>query len=245
MLKIFLLISGCKLITEFETLLQSGQLETIIKKLEQGELKANDDHAHIFENHKAQLNRMMSELSLRVASAGKPQIPSTPVIRWGQSQANLFMQVKLSHRFDAPACIQIESYNAKLENSVLIFSAVCHQAQKLIRFAFEIELFEDAKKVEVKQESIGTFVITVEKSVEKIWPDLFRNYEQRSLFKTKVWVELEKEHKNDMEEFLKLMEIYLDNKQNGNQEKIKKKNSRSKMGISAFFSTIVIFLLLT
>jgi hypothetical protein len=45
-----------------------------------------------------------------------------PVFKWGQSKQEIFMEVKLSHRFDAPGCLEsIDSKEVdkmiKIENS--------------------------------------------------------------------------------------------------------------------------------
>lgn len=52
-------------------------------------------------------------------SESKPKQFVTPVFKWGQSNEEIFIEIKLSHRFDSPGCL--ESIKAeKVEEMVTI-----------------------------------------------------------------------------------------------------------------------------
>ena len=39
-------------------------------------------------------------------SLNKKKQKVSPVFKWGQSNEEIFMEIKLSHRFDSPGCIE-------------------------------------------------------------------------------------------------------------------------------------------
>lgn len=46
----------------------------------------------------------LKRIDVLIAKSKKPQVV-LPVFKWGQSKTEVFIEIKLSHRFDAPGCL--------------------------------------------------------------------------------------------------------------------------------------------
>lgn len=79
------------------------------------------------------------------------------------------------------------------------------------------------EKFEVEKEGVGTLRVVLFKIKEGIWEDLFWNFEDRFVFKAKIWYQLEEVFKDDMEKFYEVHDAYVDMK-----KMIRKKKNRGK-----------------
>ena len=154
-----------------------------------------------------------------------------PVFKWGQNKKKTFLFIKLSHRFDAPGCLEFsdEKPFLKIHSNKFIFEVNCVQATQPLVFKLDFDLFDLVKEeFEIEKRGVGTLKITLEKNKEGIWKDLFQNFEDRYLFKAKIWYELEEVFKKDMEEFYRLNDEYVDLKKKEKKKKNKKKRKRKR-----------------
>ena len=61
----------------------------------------------MFTECKIKHQKTIQDLDLLIARSKKTQV-LVPVFKWGQNKEEIFMEIKMSHRFDAPGCL--ESY---------------------------------------------------------------------------------------------------------------------------------------
>lgn len=122
------------------------------------------------------------------------------------------MHLKLSHRFDAPGCLEVTHISHNVTDSKLNFRAECVQATSPLVFLLAFDLFANATEVTLTKESVGTYILRVTKSQPEIWPDIFADYSIRNNFKTRIWFELEDKYPDDMGQFLSKMEKYVEQK---------------------------------
>ena len=67
-----------------------------------------------------------------------------PSLRWAQSPLNTFIEVKFSHRFDSPACLDIFDSEIVIKgNRTLIVSAMCRNDKKLLKYELEVPLYDE------------------------------------------------------------------------------------------------------
>jgi hypothetical protein len=149
-----------------------------------------------------------------IARSKKPQ-KVQPVFKWGQSNSEVFIEIKLSHRFDAPGCLDtlsredVHDVISLTQGTSFRFSRKCVQANQPLLFELEFPLFQPIESVDLEPNSVGKLTVVLKKSEEKLWKDLFSDPADRKKFTFKVWSELSDSYP-EMEDFYELYDDYLE-----------------------------------
>lgn len=147
-----------------------------------------------------------------------------PVMKFGQSEDEVHVFLKLSHRFDSPGCLELtKEPEVSVDVDRLKFRAECVQAQYPMIFVLSFQLFREVSKVKLEKMSIGNYRLVLTKQVSGIWEDLFLHFDDRSKYTVKVWYELEDRYPEAMEKFYSAMERYFKSK----KEEKKRKTART------------------
>ncbi len=185
----------------------------------------NNDLRRNFDSFK---NNTLKELEVLKAliSQNKNKQIIHPVFKWGQSKSDILIFMKLSHRFGSPGCLDvIKDPTISVDEFKFNFTVECIQATQPLIFILNFDLFEKVDKFILDKDSVGTYSLTLKKSEDKIWPDLFKDPKTRENYNPKIWYELEEVHKDDMNEFYEIMEVY--NDKNSGKKKKKKRKRRN------------------
>ena len=175
----------------------------------------------LFDNFKSEIHRDLESLTV-ILSNMKQKMEVAPVMKWGQSNSEVHIFLKLSHRFDSPGCLElIKEPETSFESGKLKFKAECVQASYPMIFVLDFEVYEGVDKMKIEKMSIGNYRIILTKIKEDIWEDLFKNFDDRNKFTLKIWYELEDRYPAAMEEFYTKMDKYFKTKK---EEKKKKAN---------------------
>ena len=133
----------------------------------------------------------------------------TPVFKWGQSEDNILIWVKMSHKIDVPGCLDIKDSSLTFEKNLMKFVVNCMQANQPLEFRLELLLNDDLhhKKATWKKDSVGTGIITIPKNTDgMIIRDLLhKNFKKPPNMKVQVWWELKNAHKKAMEEYERII----------------------------------------
>ena len=85
----------------FAELLSEHRFDRLAEALSAGELTPSVEDRAAFEHTRTELTQQLETLSKRVAAL-QAQQRVAPAFKWGQNRTDVFLQVKLSHRFEAP-----------------------------------------------------------------------------------------------------------------------------------------------
>ncbi|GJM17551.1 MAG: hypothetical protein DHS20C13_28780 [Thermodesulfobacteriota bacterium] len=86
----------------------------------------------------------------------------------------------------------------------------------------DFELYKDSKNPTIKKESVGTYSISIQKSKNEVWKELFKDPAEKKQYNPNLWYQLEDLYPQAMKEYFKL----LDSKEN-NPKKTKAKKCRN------------------
>ena len=67
----------------------------------------------------------------------------TPAFRWAQSASKIFLEIKFSHRFDTPGCLEINDPKVLIRARTLTVSGTCKISGIKFKGDLNIEFFED------------------------------------------------------------------------------------------------------
>lgn len=201
LLSIILLIKSVIFTGVFKQLLDKNDFQAILAKIESGEIPADSHIKSQFQTKKLEILSLLERITNTLSSKREKQIV-VPVFQWGQSKDSILLQVKLSHRFGSPGCLDVTSDPVfNVESNKLLFQVECIQAQQPMIFQLSFELFENGKEALLKRESVGVFALSFAKSQSSIWRELILNEDQRRKFKPKIWYDIESIHPEDMRTF--------------------------------------------
>ena len=168
-------------------------------------LNLNEKIASEFESVKQKMDNLVS----MVSSVKKSHVVQ-PVFKWGQSEKNILILVKFSHKFDAPGCLDIKEGKLTWEKNLMRFVVNCMQANQPLEFRLELLLDEDLhhSKATWVKDSVGTAIITIPKDSngDIIKTLLHKDFKKPGNMKVMIWWELKGQHKSAMAEYERLID---------------------------------------
>ena len=193
----------------------------IIRNINDKVYAVDDEIKQEFEKFRNGVLGSLDNVSITISNAKKKQ-EVFPVMKWGQSASEVFIHLKLSHRFDAPGCLElIKDPEAHVEGRRLILRAECVQATSPMLFVLDFDLLKHAQSIRLTKRSVGTYEVVLKKKEEGIWEDLFYDFDERSKYTLKVWYELEDVYSEAMEQFYEKMDKYFKQKKEAKKRQIK------------------------
>lgn len=181
----------------------------------------DDEIKQEFEKFRGSLTKGLDSVSISISNAKKKQ-EIAPVMKWGQNANEVFIFLKLSHRFDAPGCLElIKDPDVKVQERRLSLRAECVQATLPMVFVLDFDMMRPVESVKVTRMSVGTYELTMKKKEKGIWEDLLLDFDERSKYNLKVWYELEDVYPDDMEEFYDKMDKYFKQKKEAKKRQLK------------------------
>lgn len=207
--------------SEFIADLNSLAFDKIRRNINEKIYAVDDDIKQEFEKFRAGLTRGLDGVSISISNAKKKQ-EIAPVMKWGQNASEVFIFLKLSHRFDAPGCLElIKDPEVKVQDKRLTLRAECVQATLPMVFVLDFDMMRSVESVKVTRMSVGTYELTIKKKEKDIWEDLLFDFDERSKYSLKVWYELEDVYPEDMEEFYDKMDKYFKQKKEAKKRQLK------------------------
>jgi len=116
-----------------------------------------------------------------------------PAFRWAQNKDYIMIEIKYSHRFDSPGCLEVEELLVDISyDKILIFSGFCTISDTTIKFELSIKLFGEINRLQSswQENSIGKFLFNLKKKSSNIWPGLIRD-EELPPPNMQTWIEMQ------------------------------------------------------
>lgn len=99
-----------------------------------------------------------------------------PAFEWAQSLDQVFINIKYSHRWDAPGCVEVKKENIETFENLVMFSAYCIQGDTPIKFVLNLDLFDqiDEKESKFSSSSVGRYQLNLKKKHPGYWRNIVR-----------------------------------------------------------------------
>ncbi|CAK57977.1 unnamed protein product (macronuclear) [Paramecium tetraurelia] len=175
-------------------------------------------------NDKYRNQREMQTLfKLAMAKSNQVQVVQ-PVVQWAQSKNATFINIKFSHRQDAPACLNAKLEVVEIKNESLLIEAFGIVSHIPFKYRYAIKLYKpiDPTTSYEKVESVGTMYVNLTKVEPVLWLRLTEED-----YKTPIWWDLKDNYRKDMEEFAQMLEKESERKER-NADKQAKKNQKKR-----------------
>jgi len=128
----------------------------------------------------------------------------SPALQWAQSMNQIFVQIKFSHRHDAPGCPEVKNLQVDLNPKELYLSAYCIQTDIPIKFEIRLPFYGEISPEESKHDHTanGRYIFTITKSQSgTYWERLVKENSDYPK-NTKMWLEMHEKHKTELEKYL-------------------------------------------
>lgn len=129
-------------------------------------------------------------------------------MKWAQNISHVFINVKLSHRHDAPGCLDVFNERMDFTTNSLNFSAFGIQAHVPINFQLALT-FDSAIVPDFatwQKESVGTMTITLRKWENQLWRKIVPTRELIDRHQIQLWWEMREVYKIDFDNYLEMLE---------------------------------------
>ena len=99
-----------------------------------------------------------------------------PAFEWAQSLDRVFINIKYSHRWDAPGCNEVKKENVESFENLVMFTAYCIQGDTPIKFTLNLDLFEsvDEKDSKYTSSSVGRYQLSLKEEKSGYWKNIVR-----------------------------------------------------------------------
>ncbi|KAL4503021.1 hypothetical protein ABPG72_014250 [Tetrahymena utriculariae] len=109
--------------------------------------------------------RDLDKFTQKIMSANQAVQQIEPVLKWAQSEDNIFLHIKLSMRADSPACVHCKVEKIEITNSTLLMSAYGIQSHQPLRFYLNLTLYDEINPElsSWNEDSVGTLFFNLNK----------------------------------------------------------------------------------
>lgn len=126
-----------------------------------------------------------------------------PAFEWAQSLDRIFVNIKYSHRWDSPGCVEVKKENVESFENLLIFTAYCIQGDTPIKFTLNLDLLEnvDNKDSKYTSSSVGRYQLSLKKEKSGYWSNLVRKGADLPT-NMRSWLEMREKYLSEIQKFL-------------------------------------------
>ena len=121
----------------------------------------------------------------------------SPAFQWAQSPEKVFLDVKFSHRFDSPGCLELASPFVNITETHLHVGAICSYSSHRMKYQLDFEFFApvNASDCTYSFASKGRCSVTLIKNETAAWNLPMRGKKPSNL---QIWWEMKDRHKRAM-----------------------------------------------
>ena len=125
-----------------------------------------------------------------------------PAFQWAQSVNELFLNVKFSHKIDAPATLNVEPSNVSLSDTGYLYLDANDKKSK--RFLLNVEFFGaiDNSSSTHQLASVGRMTFTIKKAIPGVWKRLLKS--DKAVKYMYVWWDKQEQYNNEIDAFTKI-----------------------------------------
>jgi CS domain len=144
------------------------------------------EYKNVFESEQRIINNELSSLKSTIESS-LPMKTVSPAFQWAQSGNEVLLNVKFSHKIDAPATLNVVANNVNITSDRLLLQA--SDGRKM--FQLEIEFYDavDPGESTWSMASVGRMTFTIKKSSAYRWLSLTKG--NKKLPQMHFWWEMQ------------------------------------------------------
>lgn len=185
---------------EFNKLIQNSldNLNNIKSLVKNSVLSLSKDE---FDNHKRLFTKEFNDIT-RMIEQLAPIATIPPAFQYAQSLTEVLLNIKFSHKIDAPATLNVEPVNVTLTNEGKLFLLASDGARK--NFKLDLDLYDEIIPSESSYAlaSVGKFTFTIKKAKSPSkWPRLTKSTVK--IPNLHIWWEMAEKYEDDFELFEK------------------------------------------
>ncbi|CAG9335904.1 unnamed protein product [Blepharisma stoltei] len=121
----------------------------------------------------------------------------SPAFQWAQSPDTVFIEVKFSHRWDYPGCLEVSDPEVSIKEDRITFTGMCSRSNQRIKIALDLELYNkivpEASTYSMK--SGGRLNFTLKKYEVEAWA---KPNKGKKLSNATVWWEMRDKYRKEM-----------------------------------------------
>ncbi len=181
---------------EFNKLIQNSldNLNNIKSLLKNSVLSLSKDE---FDNQKRLFTKEFNDIT-RMIEQLAPIATIPPAFQYAQSLSEVLLNIKFSHKIDAPATLNVEPVNVTLTNEGKLFLLASDGARK--NFKLDLDLYDEIIPSESTYAlaSVGKFTFTIKKAKSPSkWPRLTKSTQK--IPNLHIWWEMAEKYEDDFE----------------------------------------------
>jgi hypothetical protein len=131
-----------------------------------------------------------------------------PVIKWAQNNTHILLNIKLSHRHDAPGCLDVTNESLVFKDNQVNYTASGISAG--VPLYFEMFLVLDKPIISSlsswQKESVGTFSVTLKKKKNGLWKKVVESKEQIGQHQIQIWWEMRSQFKKSFDKHIDMLD---------------------------------------
>ena len=144
--------------------------KAVVQKTPPGQLAL--EYQKAFETEQRHINNEMASLKSAIESA-LPRKSVSPAFQWAQSTTELLLNVKFSHKIDAPATLNVEAKTVNITENKLLLEAT--DGRKLFRLEIDFHGLVVPDDSTWSMASVGRMTFAIKKHGAPVkWPSLTR-----------------------------------------------------------------------
>ena len=166
----------------------------VVAQAKKQKIKLKDEIKWSAAEYKKKLERIS-----KVLEVTKEQTAS-PAFQWAQSSEWLLLDVKFTHRFDAPGCLDVRSLRVNITESRFSLSATCLMSGEQIKYSLEFDFFQSvfSDKSGYKNTSSGRITVNIRKKEKGDWKLPMKGKKPQNL---QTWFEMSEKTQGEMDKF--------------------------------------------
>jgi hypothetical protein len=120
-----------------------------------------------------------------------------PAFQWAQSPETVFLDIKFSHRFDSPGCLELTDTKVNITETHLKLSALCVYSSHRMKYNLDLELYAavDPEASSYSFASKGRCSVTLTKNETAAWSLPMKGKKPANL---QIWWEMKERFKKEM-----------------------------------------------
>ena len=150
-----------------------------------------------------------------------------PSYEWAQSMNYIFINIKYSHKWSAPGCVEVSKEHTTIFENLVMQTAYCFMGDNPMKFILNLDLYDHINEKESKfsSSSVGRYMLTLKKQNNSYWKSLHRKGADQP-DNMRVWIEMSQKYYNETEKYINDSEEEEVSKLTSEIESIKKKRAK-------------------
>ena len=164
-------------IYNYETKGEYSKLDLYLEELKQKNISFID---YLTENINNKIKKI-KEISEKLSIISKTNFRViSPAFNWRETEMEIYLEIFLSHRINAPSCGELDYQNIELVNNNMTFhfEGNCTMGDDELFFNLTLNLFKKVSKIRKINNSRKQIQITLYKEEHKYWNRLLQNEEE-------------------------------------------------------------------